>query len=637
MAKFNKLDVPYQWKDEFTKYPHGYTIFEALCKWVKQVDEMVDNVNDWNDYLDNFVENFEFELQEEVQSTITRWQNEGILDDIINSALNTRLDTFEDETNAKFKDIAIYVEDFREDGKSDADVIQDTFNHVESLLEASGWRLRTQIYFGNGVVYKIDKPLHFRRHKYTTIYGYGSRIVVDSSVEVLPYMIDLSSEEGTYYVGQLRLKGLTFDANNNAWKIIQGISPGSQTDYGLYYTYIEDCSFLGLMEGSYAIHGLSWACFLKNNVFNGFGENPSAPGQWRGTALHIASAANGVYVTDCNFSRLDRVATGSSVKVTFKNNIIDSLKKSAFLMSGAGITIKDNYFEAVGGEDELVELYQQPSQSINAVIILRSRPIAWNFPVDTVNISNNTITNQKAKDFIALANAINVKVEHNYFSLMQKRENLVRLFGDGTGRLLYAVDGVKISNNTLYSTFSGSREYLFDSVLNFDLVELVGGSGLHGIVVKDVVQPNKRKLPINLYKNNFSEYDGNSNWNVTEELLNDRKVFKLEKVSNAYSNAISLKEYLNKLKGQYVRVSFWQQNTQQNATLRFTINDGVNSKLYIAGNSTSSLRYNEFLYKIDEDATDFEISFSTYASIGQSIYIADFSLTPAWYDLEMFG
>lgn len=92
MAKFNKLDVPHQWKDEFTKYPHGYTIFEALCKWVKQVDNMVDNINNWNTYLDNFVESFEFELQAEVQSTIERWQSEGLLDDIIGSALNTELD-----------------------------------------------------------------------------------------------------------------------------------------------------------------------------------------------------------------------------------------------------------------------------------------------------------------------------------------------------------------------------------------------------------------------------------------------------------------------------------------------------------------------------------------------------------------
>ena len=92
MVKFNKLDVPLQWKDEFTKYPHGYTIFEALCKWVKQVDNMVDNINNWNAYLDNFVKNFEFELQEEVQSTVERWQSEGLLDAIIESALNTELD-----------------------------------------------------------------------------------------------------------------------------------------------------------------------------------------------------------------------------------------------------------------------------------------------------------------------------------------------------------------------------------------------------------------------------------------------------------------------------------------------------------------------------------------------------------------
>ena len=93
MAKFNKLDVPHQWKDEFTKYPHGYTIFEALCNWTKQVDNMVDNINNWNDYLDNFVLTFDVKLQEEVQSTIEKWQSEGLLDDIIESALNTELDS----------------------------------------------------------------------------------------------------------------------------------------------------------------------------------------------------------------------------------------------------------------------------------------------------------------------------------------------------------------------------------------------------------------------------------------------------------------------------------------------------------------------------------------------------------------
>ena len=86
--KFNKLDVPYQWKEYFTKYPHGYTIFEALCNWTKQVDDMVDNINDWNNYLDEFVNNFKFELREEVTKTLTEWKNDGVLDDIIGLALD---------------------------------------------------------------------------------------------------------------------------------------------------------------------------------------------------------------------------------------------------------------------------------------------------------------------------------------------------------------------------------------------------------------------------------------------------------------------------------------------------------------------------------------------------------------------
>lgn len=91
--RFNKLDVPYQWREEFTKYPHGYTIFEALCTWTKQVDNMVDNQNTLNERLDNFIERFGSELQNEVQNTITKWQNEGLLDGIIESALSTELDT----------------------------------------------------------------------------------------------------------------------------------------------------------------------------------------------------------------------------------------------------------------------------------------------------------------------------------------------------------------------------------------------------------------------------------------------------------------------------------------------------------------------------------------------------------------
>ncbi len=115
MAKFNKLDVPYQWRDEFTKYPHGYTIFEALCKWTKQVDGMVDNVNDWNVYLDEFVTNFDEELQREVQTTIEKWQNDGLLDGIIESALSTELAGVKTQLSEKASKDALLVERARID------------------------------------------------------------------------------------------------------------------------------------------------------------------------------------------------------------------------------------------------------------------------------------------------------------------------------------------------------------------------------------------------------------------------------------------------------------------------------------------------------------------------------------------
>lgn len=96
MKKFKKIMIPPQWQEYWTAYPHGYTILEALVDWISEFNDIIKNVNDWNDYLDNFVNNFEFELQEEVQRTITKWQNDGFLEDIINAALNTRVDEVEE-------------------------------------------------------------------------------------------------------------------------------------------------------------------------------------------------------------------------------------------------------------------------------------------------------------------------------------------------------------------------------------------------------------------------------------------------------------------------------------------------------------------------------------------------------------
>ena len=93
--KFNHLNVPNHWQHYWTKYPEGYTILEALISWVSQVDDMVDNVNSWNEYLDNFKASFDTDLQETVETVLTEWEKTGFLSEIIKKVTTNRLDEIE--------------------------------------------------------------------------------------------------------------------------------------------------------------------------------------------------------------------------------------------------------------------------------------------------------------------------------------------------------------------------------------------------------------------------------------------------------------------------------------------------------------------------------------------------------------
>lgn len=98
--RFKHLNVPDTWQHYWSKYPEGYTILEALISWVSQVDSMVDNVNDWNTYLDNFVETFDDNLQTTVHTILSDWEKSGLLADIINKATNERIDVVEDNISS---------------------------------------------------------------------------------------------------------------------------------------------------------------------------------------------------------------------------------------------------------------------------------------------------------------------------------------------------------------------------------------------------------------------------------------------------------------------------------------------------------------------------------------------------------
>jgi hypothetical protein len=99
---FDHLNIPNQWKHEWTKYPEGYTILEALISWVNQVNNMVDNQNDLSNKvttfrgeLDDFINQFDNDLTQTVETTLSEWQQSGYLDVVIDAALQTQIDDVE--------------------------------------------------------------------------------------------------------------------------------------------------------------------------------------------------------------------------------------------------------------------------------------------------------------------------------------------------------------------------------------------------------------------------------------------------------------------------------------------------------------------------------------------------------------
>lgn len=92
---YNKLKIPEAWKEYYSKYPNGLSILEALISWASQVDSMVDVMNNWTTYLDNFVQQFEFDLQVKVTETLNEWYTSGFLATIISAAIGNQFAVLE--------------------------------------------------------------------------------------------------------------------------------------------------------------------------------------------------------------------------------------------------------------------------------------------------------------------------------------------------------------------------------------------------------------------------------------------------------------------------------------------------------------------------------------------------------------
>lgn len=107
---FKHLHVPDHWQQYWSKYPQGYTIMEALISWVSQVDLMTDNVNDWNNYLDQFVQTFDTKLQDNVRDMVYELYDSGKLAELtaqVIDAVQDQIDDINSEVDTISSDVDI--------------------------------------------------------------------------------------------------------------------------------------------------------------------------------------------------------------------------------------------------------------------------------------------------------------------------------------------------------------------------------------------------------------------------------------------------------------------------------------------------------------------------------------------------
>lgn len=207
--KFKHLNVPTHWQNYWSRYPEGYTILEALISWVSQVDDMTDNVNKWNEYLDAFVEHFDEQLQDEVAQTLKDWQESGFLNVVIAEGLQWQLDDYiatNDEqvaqNVARLADNAISPDDFE---GSDFEKVQQAIDYA--IENKKGIRLSRMFDVTNELPLMINKEDPEDRWG-LFFYGVGGGLLKTN----IGYMFS----SGASYVGDIFYNAVKFESVEGA-------------------------------------------------------------------------------------------------------------------------------------------------------------------------------------------------------------------------------------------------------------------------------------------------------------------------------------------------------------------------------------------------------------------------------------
>ena len=124
--------IPPQWKEYWTAYPHGYTILEALVDWLSEFNDIIDNINDLNKYMDDFINRWQGEMREEVTKLLTEWKEQGILEDILLAIYGQEVDKIKidlSDRGVNLRSLGAKLDGVTDDYEVIMDAL-DRFNHV---------------------------------------------------------------------------------------------------------------------------------------------------------------------------------------------------------------------------------------------------------------------------------------------------------------------------------------------------------------------------------------------------------------------------------------------------------------------------------------------------------------------------
>lgn len=329
--KFNHLNLPEEWKTYFTKYPNGLSILEALIQWVSQVDDMVDVVNNFSLYIDNFIASFDTNLKATAKIILDEMTADGTLADLINLDL---LNDLQDQITKNLDDEALSPELYE-----GSDFVKVQMALDEALDQNKSVKF-TRMYDITGHTLMINRPeLYYATdRKQLYLIGTGGGIIKNDSGFIFNALYD---NTGDINVSNLKFES-TAGAGTVVWngdKIIRIKSQNNQ--YRNVDTILSAPTLF--TQSTY---------FINEHITGGDG--------WKFEAKRFLDVLiEACLIEDCeNFLRNTEVLSiPGSNSLRIINNLIENLRGDTITLGGSySLVISNNYIEFNAGYIDLATL-----------------------------------------------------------------------------------------------------------------------------------------------------------------------------------------------------------------------------------------------------------------------------------------